>query len=94
MATLLVRDLAPDLLLFNGKITTFVPELPRCSAIACKDGRVVAIGDDAALRAMASSNTEQIDLQGRTVVPGFNDAHNHMLQVGIKFSRLELENCT
>ena len=93
MATLLVRDLAPDLLLFNGKITTFVPELPRCSAIACKDGRVVAIGDDAALRAMASSNTEQIDLQGRTVVPGFNDAHNHMLQVGIKFSRLELENC-
>jgi hypothetical protein len=94
MATLLARDLAPDLILYNGKITTFVSELPQCSAIACKDGRIVAIGADASVRALAGARTEQIDLQGRTAVPGFNDAHNHMLQVGIKFSRLEVEHCT
>lgn len=93
MPTLRARDLAPDLILFNGAITTFDAELPRCSAIACKDGRVVALGDDAAVRALAGARTEQIDLGGRTVVPGFNDAHNHMLEVGIKFTRLQVENC-
>lgn len=91
--TLRSRELAPDLLLYNGKITTFDAALPQCSAIACKDGRVLAIGDDADVRALAGPHTEQIDLAGRTVVPGFNDAHNHMLQVGIKFTRLELEHC-
>jgi predicted amidohydrolase YtcJ len=93
MLTLLANDPAPDLILFNAQITTFVPDLPLCSAIACKHGRVVALGTDAEVRALASPRTEQVDLGGRTVVPGFNDAHNHMLEVGIKFTRLELENC-
>ena len=69
MPTLRARDLAPDLILFNGAITTFDSELPRCSAIACKDGQVVAIGADADVRALAGPRTEQIDLGGRTVVP-------------------------
>jgi predicted amidohydrolase YtcJ len=93
MPTLLSRDPAPDLILYNGHITTLAPELPRCAAIACKDGRVAAIGDDAAVRALASPATQQVDLAGRTVVPGFNDAHNHMLELGLKFSRLQVENC-
>ncbi|NWG20472.1 MAG: amidohydrolase [Chloroflexi bacterium] len=94
MPALRARDLAPDLVLFNGAITTFDHGMPRCSAIACKDGRIVAIGDDPDVRALAGSRTEQIDLAGRTVVPGFNDAHNHMLEVGIKFTRLQVEHCT
>lgn len=94
MSTAMIRELAPDLVLFNGKITTFVNELPECSALACKDGRIVAIGDDTAVRALAGAHTELMDLHGQTAIPGINDAHNHMLQVGIKFSRLELENCT
>src|SRR5262249_49487732 len=93
MPTLLARDPAPDLVLYNGRITIFVPELPRCAAIACKDGRVVALGDDGDVRALAGPATEQIDLAGRTAVPGFNDAHNHMLELGLKLSRLQVENC-
>ena len=93
MSLIRARDLAPDLILYNGQITTFDAELPRCSAIACKDGRVVAIGGDADVRALAGPATEQIDLAGRTAVPGFNDAHNHLLEVGIKFGRLQLERC-
>jgi predicted amidohydrolase YtcJ len=93
MATLLARDPAPDLILFNGQIATFVPELPRCRALACKDGRVVALGDDADVRALAGAHTQQIDLGGRTAVPGFNDAHNHMLELGLKLGRLAVENC-
>ena len=76
---MLTRDPSPDLILYNGKITTFVPELAECSAIACKDGRVLALGSDAEIRAMAGAQTEQIDLGGRRAIPGFNDAHNHLL---------------
>ncbi len=94
MSTAMIREPAPDLILFNGMITTFVNELPKCSALACKDGRIVALGDDATIQALAGAHTQQIDLQGHSAIPGINDAHNHMLQVGIKFSRLELENCT
>jgi predicted amidohydrolase YtcJ len=91
---MLTRDQAPDLILYNGRITTFVDGLPECSAIACKDGRVLALGSDAEIRALAGPATQQLDLAGKRTIPGFNDAHNHMLQVGIKFSRLEVEHCT
>lgn len=94
MPNLLVRDLAPDLILFNGKITTWDANAPTCSALACKDGRVVALGDDADVLALAGPYTERINLNGQTAIPALNDAHNHMLEVGIKFTRLELENCT
>lgn len=93
MPTLLLRDLAPDLILHNGDIVTLHDALPRCSALACKDGRVVALGDDASVLALAGPGTERIDLAGRQALPGFNDAHNHMLQVGIKFTRLQLDDC-
>lgn len=91
--TLLLRDLAPDLVLHNGRIVTLNEALPRCSALAAKDGRVVALGDDADVRALAGPATQVIDLQGRTAIPGINDAHNHLLQVGLKFGRLALEEC-
>jgi predicted amidohydrolase YtcJ len=91
---LLARDAAPDLILFNGHIATLHADLPRASAIACKDGRVHAVGDDDAVRALAGPATELIDLGGRTVVPGINDAHNHMLELGLKLSKLQLESCT
>ena len=94
MPTFLMRDLAPDLILFNGQITTWDKDLPHCHALACKDGQIVALGDDADVLALAGPNTQRIDLQGKTAIPGLNDAHNHMLEVGIKFTRLELENCT
>ena len=94
MTNFLVRDLAPDLILHNGQITTWDPDLPHCSALACKDGRIVALGDNAHVLALAGPHTQTIDLQGKTTVPGLNDAHNHMLEVGIKFTRLELENCS
>ena len=90
----LILDLAPDLILHNGAITTFVDELPTCRAIACKAGKVVAIGEDADVLPLASPRTHIVNLEGKTVVPGLNDAHNHMLEVGIKFTRIELENAT
>jgi predicted amidohydrolase YtcJ len=94
MPTIVARDPAPDLILHGGAVRTLWPELPACTAIACKDGRVYALGDDEPVLALAGPATTRIDLAGRTLVPGINDAHNHMLQLGLKLGSLALEDCT
>lgn len=93
MPTLLARDPAPDLIMHGGAIHTLWPELPRCAALAAKDGRVLALGDDAEVLALAGPRTELLDLTGRTVIPGINDAHNHMLELGLKLGRIGLDQC-
>lgn len=93
MSTLLARDPAPDLILHGGAIHTLWPGLPRCAALAAKDGRVVALGDDDAVLPLAGPRTELVDLAGRTAIPGINDAHNHMLELGLKLGRVGLDEC-
>lgn len=82
-----------SLILFNGKIHTFDPAKPQVSALASFNGRIVATGNDAEVRALVGDNTRIVDLRGRTAIPGFNDAHNHMLEVGIKLTRIRLDEC-
>lgn len=74
-----------DLILFNGRITTFDPALPEASAIAIADGRIQATGSDAELMAEAG-NAETIDLQGRRVIPGLIDSHTHIIRQGNNFA--------
>ncbi|MFI5271960.1 MAG: amidohydrolase [Ktedonobacterales bacterium] len=71
----------PILLLLNGAIITMNPDQPRVAALAVDrgSGRILAAGDDAEIRALAGPLTETLDLRGRTVVPGFIDAHTHLL---------------
>ena len=85
--------LQASLILVNGKIHTFDNAKPQVTALASYGGRIVATGSDAEVRALAGDNTRVIDLRGRTAVPGFNDAHNHMLEVGIKLTRIRLDEC-
>jgi predicted amidohydrolase YtcJ len=68
---------APDIILFNGKIFTAAGQ-QFVQALAIRKDRIEAVGDSAQLRKLAGSLTKQIDLGGRTVIPGLNDAHNHM----------------
>ena len=68
----------PDTVLFNGKIFTASDAQPWAQALAIKGERVVAVGDSATILALAGSATRRLDLGGRTVVPGFNDAHQHI----------------
>jgi predicted amidohydrolase YtcJ len=91
---MIARELAPDLIVHNGAIHTLFDGMPQCSALACKDGRVVALGSDAEVLALAGPQTELLDVSGRTVVPGFNDAHNHMLELGLKLGRIGLDDCS
>lgn len=68
----------PDLILLNGKVFTSDDARPYVQALAIRGQRIVAIGDSAKIKALAGAQTEQIDLGGRTVIPGLNDAHNHL----------------
>jgi predicted amidohydrolase YtcJ len=72
------RAAAPDLLLLNGKIFTGDSTRPYASALAVGDGRILAVGDDAAVLALAGPKTRRLNLKGHLVIPGFNDAHNHL----------------
>ena len=68
---------APDLILFNGTIVTVDAAFSTAQALAITGNTFAAVGSNDAIRAMASSRTAQIDLKGRTVVPGLMDNHLH-----------------
>jgi len=71
----------PDLILLNGKIFTSNASQPYVEALAIRGERIVATGTAKEISALADKHTKQIDLGGRTVIPGINDAHDH-IQVG------------
>jgi predicted amidohydrolase YtcJ len=66
------------MVLFNGNFVTVDPDFSRAQAVAIKDGRLVAVGSDQEVLALAGSETERMDLEGKTVLPGFNDSHLHL----------------
>ena len=66
-----------DTILVNGKIFTSNPAALWAQAIAIRGDRIVAVADTSAIEALADTATRRIDLAGRTVVPGFIDAHVH-----------------
>src|SRR5262245_5952894 len=68
-----------DLLLVNGHVITH-EATPVATTILVRDGCIAAVGDQRI--AEASTHAKRIDLEGRTVVPGFNDAHAHIWKIG------------
>jgi predicted amidohydrolase YtcJ len=73
----IVEGAVPDLIFHNAKLTTQDPDFPHATALALRDGRILAVGDDAEIRALARPQTGEIDLGGRRVLPGLTDAHFH-----------------
>ncbi len=69
---------APDLVVFNGKVITMDSKRPEAEALAIRGERIIAVGNSQEILALAGPDTEEIDLGGRTVIPGINDAHDHM----------------
>ena len=74
---------APTLVLLNGKILTMNDQSQVVQAVAVRDGKILAVGDNAAIRSMAGTSTRTIDLVGKTVVPGLIDTHAHFKAAGL-----------
>ena len=73
---------AADLVLRNGHIVTVDDTNPEAQALAAKDGRIVALGSDADIEEYIGSDTEVIDLEGMTAIPGLIEGHGHFMGVG------------
>jgi predicted amidohydrolase YtcJ len=73
----------PELILYNANIITIDNRRPRAQAVAIADARFLAVGDNEQVRGLATGRTKKIDLGGRTVVPGFIDAHTHPAEAGL-----------
>ena len=67
----------PDAILHNGKIVTVDDTFSIAEAVAIADGRIVAVGVESDVRALAGERTRLTDLEGRTVLPGLIDTHTH-----------------
>jgi predicted amidohydrolase YtcJ len=73
----LLERLKPDMVLLNGKIVTVDKDFTIAEAVAIKNGRLVAVGSNADIKALVGKHTQVTDLEGRTVLPGFIDPHAH-----------------
>ena len=79
-----------DLVLTGGVVITLDPAHPRATALAVRDGRIVAVGDEAQVKPFLGSATKKVDLAGRAVVPGLTDAHVHVESLGGALESLDL----
>ena len=79
------------LVLKNGKI--YVEKGVFAQAVLMEDGVISAVGADKEIAAL-SGDAEIIDCGGKTVVPGFNDSHMHLLMVGIGMAQADITNAT
>jgi len=90
----------PDTIYFHGNILTGMglhaleasPTPERVSAIAVKDGKIIAVGSDKELLALKSEHTALVDLGGAFAMPGFNDAHTHIASAGQQRLTVDLDN--
>jgi predicted amidohydrolase YtcJ len=80
----------PDLILTHGKIWTVDPSNSVAEAVACRAGRILAVGRASQIEKLAGPHTRIIHLNGRLVVPGFNDAHVHFYTGGADLASVQL----
>jgi predicted amidohydrolase YtcJ len=67
-----------DVVLLDGKIMTVAPDNSIAQAVAIKQGRILDVGDNARIKQLIGSRTRVVQLHGKTVLPGFIDAHTHI----------------
>ena len=79
----------PDLILHNGKIATQDDRRSLAEGAAIRDGKFLAVGSDREVMRLRGERTKLIDLNKRTVIPGLNDSHLHLIRGGLNYN-LEL----
>lgn len=81
-APLLAGREQATLVLYNGNFLTMDQANPRAQAVAIAGGRFIAVGGNDDVLALAGAGTRKVNLEGRTVTPGFIDAHSHPASSG------------
>ncbi|HEX7324849.1 MAG TPA: amidohydrolase [Rhodanobacteraceae bacterium] len=79
-----------DLVLRDATIATLDPSQPEATALAIRDGRIEAVGDDAGIAHYVGANTKVMDLHGAFVTPGFIEGHGHLMQTGESLMQLNV----
>ena len=82
-AALLVMSLYPDVIYLNGTVITMDARQSEAQAVAVRGDAIVAVGDNDAIEDLAGPDTERIDLEGATLLPGFYAAHDHFPGSGV-----------
>lgn len=88
-----ITSRAPDAVFLNGAVITVDERQPRATGVAVRNGKVEAVGDTAEVQQMAGPETQVVDLKGRSLVPGFNESHSHLMTVGRNATLVSLYHC-
>lgn len=73
---------SPDLILYNANLITVNPAQPSAQALAILGDRLMAVGSNREIQRLATASTKKINMGGKTITPGFIDAHSHPLTAG------------
>lgn len=84
------QNFAADVVVVNGNVRTMDAKRTVVNSIAVSGGRIIALGTNAATKSLIGPSTKVIDAKGRTIIPGFNDAHVHFMETGSQLSSVDL----
>ena len=84
-------EIFADIIMINGHVLTLDNNDTRAQAIAVYQGKILKVGNTGDIKKLAGSETKEIDLQGKTVIPGFIDAHTHNDMYGMMTSDLVVD---
>jgi predicted amidohydrolase YtcJ len=73
------REMSDPIILWNGNIFTLNPYSPQAEALVVADGKIIKVGSNKEIRRLFGDQWKSVDLQGKTVLPGFIDSHVHLM---------------
>jgi predicted amidohydrolase YtcJ len=86
-------SLQADLVLREGELITMDEARPRARAVAVRNGKIVAVGDDGDVTPFIGKDTRVVNLAGRAVLPALTDAHAHLVGLGMELVQVDLRGC-
>ena len=84
------ETLMPDLIFYNANVITMDPAYPKAELVVVENGRITAVSASEAMHELRDGRTEVIDCKGKTIIPGFVDAHCHLAAFAEGFVSLNL----
>jgi predicted amidohydrolase YtcJ len=85
-----MKGIAMDMIITGARVLTMDEGRPRAEAVAVAGGRIVAVGTDAEVMALAGPETQVVQAGGRTLLPGFVESHLHLVLGGNELAQLQL----